>query len=137
MLKSNDYNFSFSGLKTAVLYLLRDRPELTRSAAGKAAVAKEFQDAVVEVLVAKTIRAAKAYRIKTILLGGGVAANALLREKLEIAANKALPHVPCLMSRVSLTGDNALMIALAAFLEKKKPLKDFTKLSAEANLRLS
>ncbi|MDO8600378.1 MAG: tRNA (adenosine(37)-N6)-threonylcarbamoyltransferase complex transferase subunit TsaD [bacterium] len=137
MMNTKDYNFSFSGLKTAVLYLLRDHPELLRSKFGKAVVAKEFQDAVVEVLVAKTIRAAKEYKTKTILLGGGVAANRSLREELIKNLQKELPKAVCWMPEAVLTGDNALMIALAAFFEKKKPIKDYTKFSAEANLRLS
>lgn len=122
MLNTKDYNFSFSGLKTAVLYLLRDHPELMKGKAGKAEVAKEFQNAVVDVLVAKTIRAAKVYRVKTVLLGGGVAANLLLRKKLDYAAQN-MPYVSCFMPHASLTGDNALTIAFAAFLEKKNCLK--------------
>lgn len=132
MLNSKDYNFSFSGLKTAVLYLLRDHPKLLRSKIGKAAVAKEFQNAVVDVLVAKTIRAAKEYKVKTILLGGGVAANHPLRKKLQDAARENLFHVSCFIPHASLTGDNALMIALAAFFEKKKICVNYTQLSAEA-----
>lgn len=134
MLNSKDYNFSFSGLKTAVLYFLRDHPSIAKSKTGRAAVAKEFQDAVVEVLVAKTIRAAKACKVKTILLGGGVAANRLLREKLQDAVRENLPHVSCFMPQASLTGDNALMIALAAYVSGKK--KTPTAVGAEANLRL-
>lgn len=136
MIKSSDYNFSFSGLKTAVLYLLRDHPELAQSVAGKSAVAKEFQKAVTDVLVAKTVRAAKTYRAKTILLGGGVAANKTLRAELSKHLQKELPKTKCQMPEAALTGDNALMIALAAFFEKKKPLIPGAKFSANAHMRL-
>ena len=134
MLNSKDYNFSFSGLKTAVLYFLRDHPELARSKMGKAAVAKEFQDAVVDVLVAKTIRAAKEYKVKTILLGGGVAANKNLREELGVKIAKELPRVVCRMPETTLTGDNALMIALSAYFSGKK--KAWNTVHADANLHL-
>src|SRR3989344_1434711 len=76
MIHSKDFDFSFSGLKTAVLYLVRD---LEKQGADikklRPAICKEFENAVVDMLVSKTLRAAKQYKIKTILLCGGVAAN--------------------------------------------------------------
>lgn len=133
MINSKDFNFSFSGLKTAVLYLTRDLKDSYLLPKVKAAIAKEFQDAVVEVLVAKTIRAARKYNTKTILLGGGVAANKALRKSLastikEGSQNSTL-HVP----DSTLTGDNALMIAAAAALTGKE--RSPHKVVAEANLR--
>src|SRR3972149_12004930 len=86
MIKSPDFDFSFSGLKTAVLYLIRDLGKLTKSM--KIAIAKEFQDAVTDVLVSKTMRAAKQYKVKTILAGGGVIANNQIRETLAQEAKK-------------------------------------------------
>ena len=134
MLNSGDLNFSFSGLKTAVLYLIRDlEKQKINIKKLHPAIAKEFQDAAVEVLVKKTIAAAKKYKVKSVLLGGGVSANKLLREKLEQGVSEAL-HVTCHMSHVTLSGDNALMIALAAFFAGKKKSPD--KIRAEANLRL-
>lgn len=133
MFTSSDYNLSFSGLKTAVLYLVRDLgPKQTKRL--RPWIAKEFQAAVTEVLVKKTIRAAKEYKAKTILLGGGVAANKLLRQKLSEACEE-LSNVRCQMSNVALTGDNALMIAAAAYFSGKKTA--WRKLRADANLRLS
>lgn len=134
MINSKDYNFSFSGLKTAVLYFLRDHSRAAKSKIGKAAVAKEFQDAVVDVLVQKTIRAAKEYKAKTVLLGGGVAANRLLRRELVKNLQKELPKAECWMPNVALAGDNALMIALAAYFSGKK--KAPNAVGANANLRL-
>ncbi len=144
MLNSNDYNFSFSGLKTAVLYLVRDlgignpstslRSIRKRIEKLRPLIAKEFQDAVVEVLVKKTIRAAKEYKVKTVLLGGGVAANKKLRKDLAQSLAKEIPNAQCLMPSASLTGDNALMIAAAAYFSGKKiaPMK----LGADANAKL-
>ena len=97
-------------------------------------MAKEFQDAVVEVLVKKTISAAKKYKAKTILLGGGVAANRKLREDLVKTLVREIPSAQCLLPDISLTGDNALMIALAAYFSGKKIAPE--KFGAKANLRL-
>lgn len=134
IINSPDHNFSFSGLKTAVLYLTRDLgPRKTEEL--KAVIAKEFQDAVVEVLVKKTITAAKKYKVKAILLGGGVAANKMLRKKIAERTEKELPGTSCQLSIISLTGDNALMIALAAFFVGKK--KPPNKVGVDANLKLS
>lgn len=133
MIRSKDYNFSFSGLKTAVLYLVRDLGK-AKTKKFRPLIAGEFQNAVVDVLVAKTIRAAKEYKAKTILLGGGVSANQHLRETLAATLAKELPKVSCLLSLVSLSGDNALMIALAAYFSQKT--KAPSKLEAKANLRI-
>lgn len=128
MLRSKNYDFSFSGLKTAVLYLLRGHPELLKSRRGKAAVAKEFQNAVVDVLVAKTIRAARQYRVKTVMIGGGVSANEKLRAELGEALRRSCPGTSYLAPSLSLTGDNALMIALAGYFNRNKK-------SAQKNIR--
>ncbi|KKS36956.1 MAG: hypothetical protein A3G49_03260 [Candidatus Sungbacteria bacterium RIFCSPLOWO2_12_FULL_41_11] len=136
MMGSGDYNFSFSGLKTAVLYLLEDHPELLRSRWRKAAIANEFQNAVVDVLISKTIRAAKEFKVKTVLLGGGVAANKLLRQRLGEELQKYTSNTQYLISDTRFTGDNALMIALAAHFGKNKKTKNWQKIFACANLRI-
>src|SRR3989339_1049858 len=85
MLNSKDYNFSFSGLKTAVLYLLKDLekkiPQLCDSKDAVNEICAEFQQAVIDVLIVKTVRAVKEYKAKTIILGGGVAGNRELRRQ--------------------------------------------------------
>ena len=148
MINSGDYNFSFSGLKTAVLYLLRDLKKKmpNRSDRGYSAefkkelvglIAREFQQAVVDVLVKKTIQAAKEYKAKTIILGGGVAANKELRKQMEGAIGK-LNFVSLLMPEMRFTGDNAAMIALAAYfrwIKQKKPA-ELQALKASGNLKL-
>lgn len=153
MLHSKDYDFSFSGLKTAVFYLIRDLFQAKLGTIGtkrvlpirvKTDIAASFERATVEVLVKKTIRAAKEFRAKTILLGGGVAANELLRRRLAEETGKALPSSPPTprLRRAGkfqapssdLCGDNALMIATAAYFSGKKmaPIK----VGADANARL-
>ena len=134
MLNSKDFNFSFSGLKTAVLYTLRDLPKGINVSSIRSLIAKEFQNAVVDVLVAKTIRAAMQYRAKTIAVAGGVSANNLLRERMTQEAKK-LRNVELFFPDKSLTGDNALMIALAAYIDGKKKAPNM--IGADANERLS
>lgn len=134
MMNSKDFSFSFSGLKTAVLYLTRDLGK-SKTKRLTSMIAREFQDAVVDVLVSKTIRAAKQFGAKTVAIGGGVSANAELQTRMGQALEKELPGVPLLVPMPSLTGDNALMIALAAYATGKKKTPD--KVGAEANLKLA
>lgn len=135
MVNSNDFDFSFSGLKTAVLYFLQDAKKKYPMSILRPVIAKEFQDAVVDVLVAKTIRAAKEFHAKSVILGGGVAANTLLRETLRKRAARDLPRTTLSLPSTELTGDNALMIALAGYFLKKK--KAWSKIHANANQRLA
>ncbi len=141
MINSKDYDFSFSGLKTAVLYLLRDLqkniPKFSDRKDLVSSICMEFQQAVIDVLISKTIRAAKEYKIKTIILGGGVAANKELRKQLGKKIKKELPITNYLLPITSFTGDNAAMIAAAAYFRALK--KQFTKpstLKAQGNLIL-
>lgn len=113
MLRRTDYNFSFSGLKTALLYALKDNPGWPKQVSEYAYV---FEQAVVEALVRKTIKAALDLQIKTIFLAGGVAANQPLRQILKDALNKKLPHVELLLPEMAYTTDNAAMIAAAGLL---------------------
>jgi N6-L-threonylcarbamoyladenine synthase len=111
MIHSKDYDFSFSGIKTAVLYTIRDHGTLSED--DIMALAAEFEDAVVEVLVKKTMAAAKEHHIKTIAVGGGVAGNTYLREKLEEAVLQH-PDISLHFPEGWLATDNAVMIGLAA-----------------------
>jgi N6-L-threonylcarbamoyladenine synthase len=107
MMCSGDFNFSFSGLKTAVRYLL---PKTT--AADRPDVCAGFQDAVVEVLVDKAVRAARERKRSLIAVSGGVGLNGRLRETLAAAATATGLEV--LFAEPWLCGDNAAMIAYAA-----------------------
>lgn len=111
MLKSGDLDFSLSGLKTAVVqYLAAER------AAGRDVsapdVAASFQQAVVDVQVAKTVRAAAERDVSAVVLAGGVAANPALRDGLRVAL--AREHVDLVVPPIGLCTDNASMIAAAA-----------------------
>ncbi len=111
MLESNDLDFSFSGLKTAVLYLLKDRP-LTDTL--KKEVARAFEDAATDVLIEKTRRAIDAHAVQTLILGGGVAANTHIRNAFTELFSREYPERALYLPERTLTTDNALMIALAA-----------------------
>lgn len=114
MIGSDNFDFSFSGLKTAVLYCVQEF-EKKNEPIPKAAVCAEFQQAVVDVLVAKTLKAAKQYRAKIVLLGGGVAANKELRRRL--AKTLTENHIPNFRFPISpFSLDNGAMIAAAAYL---------------------
>jgi len=106
-------DFSFSGIKTAVLYHVRGH-DLSRRASAlsfqeKADVAASFQEAVVDMLVASALRAADARAIDTIVLGGGVAANSRLRARLQEAC--ARENLRCLIPPLEYCTDNAAMAA--------------------------
>ncbi|HRZ30474.1 MAG TPA: tRNA (adenosine(37)-N6)-threonylcarbamoyltransferase complex transferase subunit TsaD [Candidatus Paceibacterota bacterium] len=113
MLHSGDLEFSFSGIKTAVLYLVqRLQKENKFTDKVKAEIAHDFQNAVIEVIIAKTLSATKKYKAKTIIAGGGVIANANLREALKKEAQNE--DLNLLIPELSYSTDNATMIALAA-----------------------
>ncbi len=144
MLKEKNYDFSFSGLKTAVLYYLRDAdlrwsalsPRTSAAAAesdsAAADVAAAFQQAVAEVLISKTIRAAREFGAQSVLLCGGVSANKKLQSELKQAAKKISAEFFCPSHEYNT--DNAAMIAAAAYIQhlrkKKFPIE------ANANLNL-
>jgi N6-L-threonylcarbamoyladenine synthase len=139
MIKSQDLNFSFSGLKTAVLYSVKKNPAYKSQIAD---YCREFQQAVIDVLVAKTLVAAKKYRPKTISLAGGVSANKELRKQLGIAIKDNLPLVNYQIPNIDYSLDNATMIAVAGYYrwkktKNKKGLLDAWKnLEANPNLEL-
>ena len=141
MINSGDYNFSFSGIKTAVLYLARDLKKKTTVKQWNNEtmynICASFQQACIDVLLNKTLKAAREYKIKTIILGGGVAANKKLRNDLTRSAREKLAKVALLIPDINLTGDNAMMIALAGYYKiKEKKFNDFKKISIDPNLKL-
>ncbi len=142
MIKSDTFNFSFSGLKTAVLYLVKKNEKLLKNKAFVSAVCQEFQQSVCDVLISKTIRSAKKYNPKTIMLAGGVSANAELRRQLGEAIKKDLPDTIYCIPETKYSIDNAVMIAIAASFRYKlkkntRVLKNnWKKLETNANLKL-
>ena len=120
LLNSRDFNFSFSGLKTAVVNYVGQRSKVKGQ---RSAVAAEFQQAVVDVLVAKTVKAAQKFGAKAIVIGGGVAANEALRAEFRVKGLEL--GISVLFPSKEMSVDNGAMIAAAAFFNFKKvePLK--------------
>ena len=144
MIDTPDYNFSFSGLKTAVLYALRDiqktRPKESAllDTFEKEQLAKEFEDAVTEVLVSKTLKALKETQAQTLVLGGGVSANAHIQKSFADTLSDKLTNVDFRVPPAGLTGDNGVMIGIAGFYRSKR--NEFIEpgsLNADGNLSLS
>lgn len=129
MIHSKDLKFSFSGLKTAVLYALKNIGE--PSTDQKKDIAREFEDAVTEVIISKTKSAIEDNEVRTLIVGGGVIANSHIRESFENLAREK--NIPLLLPATGLTGDNALMIALVGTL---KPSSDYEGFRALGNLSL-
>ncbi len=109
MIHSGTADVSFSGLKTAVLYTLKKIPDLTSDI--KRQIAREFEDAVVEVLISKTNHVLDNYNISTLIIGGGVIANKRIRAAFTTLAEERT--IPLLLPATNLSTDNALMIAIA------------------------
>lgn len=108
LLNSGDLNFSFSGLKTAVLTLTNEN---TLDEQTKADIAYEFQEAVTEVLTTKCMNALRETGLDSLIVSGGVGANQRLRERLNQAARRKLCHVH--YPRLEFCTDNGAMIAFA------------------------
>ncbi len=153
MIHTKDFDFSFSGLKTAVLYYSQsistpsprrasavplikgETPNISES--DKMAIALEFENAVAEVLVHKTKKALEEFSVQTLIIGGGVSANTFIKSEMQKMIAQEFPNVTLLVPEKELTGDNALMIALAGYFKiKKDPTRVYTDIKAEGNLSL-
>ncbi|MBU1036864.1 tRNA (adenosine(37)-N6)-threonylcarbamoyltransferase complex transferase subunit TsaD [Patescibacteria group bacterium] len=138
MIKAKNFDFSFSGLKTAVRYYLeqiKTNGKLNQKMIQD--ICSAFQKAVVEVLTYKTIKAATEFKAKTVLLGGGVSANKLLRSNLKKQAQKL--DIACYYPKFKYTQDNAVMIALAGYFNRKKAnlQQNWQTLTSNPNLKLT
>ena len=128
MLGADSLDFSFSGIKTAVLYYCQGQDMKgenkvdTMSQQEVADIAASFQAAVVDVLVRKTLRAADRIGAKTLLLGGGVAANNELRTSLQQRCDSAIPAKKLLVASKQYCTDNAVMVASLAYYKFKAGL---------------
>ena len=132
MINSNDFNFSFSGLKTAVLYYIKSQKGITEQK--KKEIAREFEDAVIETLIIKTRKAILEYSPKTLIVGGGVIANKKLREKI-FNFGEEFADIEVLISEKELSTDNATMIAIAGYIQHITG-KDKLALKANGNLNI-
>jgi len=127
-LEADSYDFSFSGLKSAVLAAINQH-NMKGLELDYKALAKGFQQSVIDVIVTKAIRAAKAFEVKNIILCGGVAANKGIRTVLQAEADKQ--QIPLLIPSFKLCTDNAAMIGAAAHLKYK--YKQYSDLSMKAD----
>ena len=140
MIYAKNFDFSFSGLKTAVLYYMRDAGHMRAgkkiSARQKADIAASFEAAAIDVLITKTMRAAEKFGAKTISLSGGVASNKKLRHDLAQAAKKSGRGF--LVPDFSLCTDNAAMIAMAAYFRLRGGYKPvgYNKVNADSGWEL-
>jgi len=136
MISQKNYDFSFSGLKTAVLYDFQARSLKERKSKEYIlAMAKEIQQAVIDVLIAKTLRATKEYKVKSIILGGGVAANEELRKQFQLKIKNLKLKTNFLAPKKEFCTDNGAMTAFTAYFHQGES-KELKKVEANANLRL-
>ncbi|MBI2626369.1 MAG: tRNA (adenosine(37)-N6)-threonylcarbamoyltransferase complex transferase subunit TsaD [Candidatus Nealsonbacteria bacterium] len=127
MIKQKNYDFSFSGLKTAVLYKVK------KGNYDKIEMCHEVQQAVIDVLIHKTIKAAKDFGAKSIILGGGVTANGELRRQFNLNLKSKILNLKFFVPPKKLCTDNAAMIAITAYFHRDKKVKN---IKADANLKI-
>jgi len=145
MIHHKNFDFSFSGLKTAVLYTIRDNKKINIPE-----MCAEVQQAIIDVLIDKTFKAVEKYKAKTIILSGGVAANTELRKQFEVQSSRlrqgfggqAKFKIQFLVPTKNLCMDNGTMIAMAGYLAAKRDPdfgrgKSWNRIIANANLRLN
>lgn len=116
MFNSKDLDFSFSGLKTATFYLVQDLKKHGQDIPTPT-ICAEVQQAIIDVLIAKTLRAAKRFHARSVFLSGGVSANRELRRQLVETMRREFPSVACHLPFADYTQDNAAMIAAAGYLQ--------------------
>ena len=138
MINSKNFNFSYSGLKTAVLYYLKGK-DITNGL--KQEVARAFEDAAVEVLIEKTRRALLKLgsSVKTLIVAGGVSGNTYLTGELEKLMSE-FPEISLRLPVKSLSTDNAVMIGIAAFIKASRQpeiLEQKVEIRASGNLALT
>ena len=133
ILNDKSYDFSFSGLKTAVIYHIKKLKKENKNIPVSDILAS-FQQAVTDVLVGKTIKAALKFKTKQIVLAGGVAANSSLRREIKEKAN--LLNIKVFYPSISLCTDNAAMVASAGYYKFKENKKSSLNLDAVSRLPL-
>lgn len=135
MMNSGDFDFSFSGLKTSLLYKLKADFDWKNKIEQ---YCYEYQEAILDLLVEKSLKAGKKYKAESIIASGGVSANSRLREKLVERAKIVTPNAQVHFPEMAYTTDNAAMIASAAFfrLSRGAKIKPWQKEKVELNLSL-
>lgn len=136
MIYTKDYDFSFSGLKTAVLYDFKKRNfSIRKSKKYVQRMCFEIQQAIIDVLILKTLKAVKDFKAKSLILGGGVAANDELRKQFQSSIKNQKLEIKFLAPPKNFCTDNAVMTAIAAFFRRNKKI-DSVKIKANANLKI-
>lgn len=128
-LDDDSYNFSFSGLKSAVINLAHNEKQRGHEIR-QADLATSFQNRVVEILTKKTLHALKAYQVKNLIVAGGVAANKGLRSALETMCEEN--HIHLCVPPIKYCTDNAAMIGAAGYFAYKRGRRGDLTLSAKA-----
>lgn len=131
-LEEDSYDFSFSGLKSAVINTLHNAEQRGETIDPKN-LAASFQESVIDVLVTKTVKATREYKVKQVVLAGGVAANKGLREALEKSFTE-IPDVNLIIPPLSLCTDNAAMIAAVGSVLFEKGARSSYALNANPGL---
>lgn len=135
MINDGSLNFSFSGLKTALLYSLQKDKNWKKRIPE---YCYHYQEAIIEVLVKKTLQAVKKYKARSVMLSGGVSANTELRHRLDLDVKTKLVKTQFFVPDLKYTTDNAAMIAAAGiFKAREGKVKKFSNLTADPNLSLN
>jgi N6-L-threonylcarbamoyladenine synthase len=137
MMHSKDFNFSFSGLKTALLYKLKKDQNWSNKIPQ---YCYSFQKSVIDVLVSKTLKAIPKTKAQSVLLVGGVSANKALKKELKKKIKEKYPDITFIAPSLKYSGDNAAMIALAGayhFSKNPKRVKNYKNIKISSNLSLN
>lgn len=130
MINQKNFDFSFSGLKTAVFYTIKDQKRISLDF--KVALLKEFQRAITDVLILKTQRAIDHFKPKSLLLGGGVARDYFLRKAFKSLGKKK--NLPVFIPKKENCTDNGLIIAWAGYLNFKNKVLSRIKIDAKKDI---
>lgn len=134
MLDQDNFDFSFSGLKSAVINLVHNASQRNETI-NRENLARSFQESVVDILVGKTFKAIKKNPVKQLIIAGGVAANSGLRKRLQEEI-KSFPDVKLIIPPLKYCTDNAAMIGVAGTFSYLNGQKDDLSLNGKANLDL-
>ncbi|MFA5714593.1 MAG: tRNA (adenosine(37)-N6)-threonylcarbamoyltransferase complex transferase subunit TsaD [Candidatus Paceibacterota bacterium] len=136
MIHDKNYDFSFSGLKTAVLYDYKKRTDEEKTSKEYInEMAHEIQRAIIDVLVLKTMRARKDFKAKSIILGGGVSANKEMVKEFKKQCKKE--KLNCIVPLTKFSGDNSAMIGLSALISKNVKKTSWQRIKPNSNLKIN
>jgi N6-L-threonylcarbamoyladenine synthase len=136
MIYDKNYDFSFSGLKTAVLYDFKKRTEKEKTSKEYVnEMSYQIQKSIIDVLLSKTIKAARDLKAKSIILGGGVSANKEITKEFKKLCKKE--KINCIIPQSKYSGDNASMIGLTALISPNIKKTSWQKLKPNSNLKIN